>query len=305
MSAVEVEGRTVEVSHPDKVLFADAGHGGATKTDVVAYHEKVAPWMVPHVADRPLTMVRLPDGADGEGFVQKSVPDHFPDWVATVDVANVGGGTTTYVVCQDAATLAYLAAQAVLVPHVWPSRTDALDHPDQLVLDLDPPGDDPDHVDAVQDGARRLRDLLRKVGLTPYVKSSGSKGLHVHVPLDRSAGFDETRALAQALAARVADDAPDTFTVERSKDKRHGRVFLDTGRNAYGQHAVAPYALRAFPEAPVALPLDWDEALASDFHPRAWTLDRALRRLPRKKDPWRDMGDHPGRVADATGRLDS
>lgn len=301
---IEVDGRALEVSNPGKAYFPGTGqYRGATKHDVVAYYARVSQWMLPQVRGRPLTMQRFPDGAFGQGFIQKEVPGHFPDWVVTSRAENVAGGGTTYVLCEDAPTLVYLATQAVLTPHVWLSRADDLDRPDQLVFDLDPPGDGDDaEVDAVQHCARLLRDLLTSIGLPSYVKSSGSKGLHLHVPLDRSAGFGEARSLAQSVAARVVSEAPDTLTVEARRDKRHGRVFIDTGRNAYGQHAVAPYALRAYPEGPVAVPLDWDEALASDFHPRRWTLENIFRRLTRKKDPWAGMSAN-GASATAARRL--
>jgi bifunctional non-homologous end joining protein LigD len=164
------------------------------------------------------------------------------------------GGSVEHVVIENAETLVYLADQACITPHVWLSRRDKLDNPDQLIFDLDPPGRE---LAPVRDAARALKELLSEIGLAAYVKTTGSRGLHVVTPLDRSADFDETRAVARELAALLAEREPKRFTIEQRKEKRRGRLYLDTARNAYAQTAVAPYAVRALAGAPVACPLDW------------------------------------------------
>jgi DNA ligase D-like protein (predicted polymerase) len=174
------------------------------------------------------------------------VPEYFPEWIKTVTVRKARG-SVTHVVVDRAATLVYLADQACITPHVWLSRVDRPHHPDRLIFDLDPSGRTFDPVVAA---ARALREVLEAIDLVPYLMTTGSRGLHVVVPLDRSADFDTARALAGHVAASVADQAPDRFTVEQRKEKRRGRVYLDTMRNACAQTAVAPYAVRALPGAP-------------------------------------------------------
>jgi bifunctional non-homologous end joining protein LigD len=205
------------------------------------------------------------------------------------------------VVVDNAATLVYLADQACLTPHVWLSRTDRPDHPDRMVFDLDPGTED---LPLLRDTARRLRDLLDELGLPAFPKSTGSKGVHVEVPLDRAASFDEVRDFARAIARVLTDDDPGRVTTEQRKVKRKGRLFLDTYRNGYGQTAVPPYAVRALPGAPVAVPLDWGEALASDFHPRRYTLANVFRRLGQKQDPWAGIDEAAVSLEKARRRLE-
>lgn len=276
---------TVEVSNPDKVLFPD---DGITKSDLIAYYQDVAEIMLPHVRDRPLMMHRFPDGIVAEGFYQKEIGNYFPDWIDRIEVSKEGG-TTVHVVCRNAATLAYLANQACISPHVWLSRVDRLTHPDQFVFDLDPPVGD---FEPVRFAARQLKALLDELELPTFVKTTGSRGLHVIVPLDRSGDFDEVRRFARETAALLADREPKQLTVEQRKEKRKGRLFLDTGRNAYAQTAVAPYAVRPLAGAPVATPLDWKELGDKDLDAQSYTMENIRRRLAQKEDPWRELRQH-------------
>lgn len=282
--------RTVEVSRPGKVLFPDPG---VTKLDLVEHYQGVADAMLPYVKGRLVSMERYPDGVGGDGFYQKDVPDHFPDWIHTEPVEKEDGSLTQLVI-DDAATLVFLADQACITPHVWLSRVGDVRKPDRMVFDLDPPGDDwRAAFRKVKDAARDLRTALEDdLGLKAFVMTSGSKGLHLHVPLQRGPSFDDVRALARDLATLLADRHPDRFTVEQRKAKRGERVFLDVLRNAYAQTAVAPYAVRARPEAPVATPLAWDELGKSDLHPRRYTVRNIQRRLGQREDPWKAMGRH-------------
>jgi len=244
-------------------------------------------------------MQRFPNGIDGEGFIQKEVPRYFPDWIERATLAK-RKGTVTHVLGNDAATLVYLASQAMVTPHVWLSRADQPDHPDQLIFDLDP-GEDA-HV--VPRAAAAVRDLLDRLGLPAYAKSSGSRGIHVHVPLDRSASFDEVATFALDAARVLEHENPDELSTSFRKSDREGRLFLDTLRNAYAQHAVAPYGVRPEPDAPVAVPIDWDEATAADFDPQRVTVANVFRRLSRKKDPWEGMMRHAQSLTKARERLD-
>jgi bifunctional non-homologous end joining protein LigD len=295
---IDAGGRTVEVSRPGKVLFPEAG---ITKGDLAKYWLKVAKTALPHYHDRALSLERYPDGIEADGFYQKHAPEHFPDWIRRAELPKEGG-TVVHVIADDLATLVYLADQGAITPHLALSRLDAPDRPDRLVIDLDPSDDD---FAKVQAAARAARDLLRRLKATPFVQTTGSRGLHVVQPLDRSADFDAARVLAQALAARLADDAPDRFTTARRKADRGDRVYLDVGRNAFGQTAVAPYAPRARPGAPVATPLEWDEALDPSTGPRDWSVASIPRRLGQKADPWAVIGRHGVSVEALSRRLEA
>jgi bifunctional non-homologous end joining protein LigD len=294
---IEVDGRTVELSSLDKVFFADAG---LTKGDLVAYYLDVAPVMVPHLKDRPLNLQRFPDGVDGQGFFQQDASDHFPDWVRTVAAARRGrGGTVEHVVCDDAATLVYLANQATLTFHAWTSRAGELDRPDMVVFDLDP--DAGQGVGVVRAAARGVRDAVEEIGLVPFVQTSGSKGFHVLAPVEPGPDVEVVRTFARELAALVAARDPDRFTVEWRKAKRAGRLLIDTNRNGYAQTIVAPYSVRARPGAPVATPIDWRELGRAE--PRSWTVANLRRRLARKPDPWAGLLGHALPLAAARERL--
>jgi bifunctional non-homologous end joining protein LigD len=286
--------RTIKITHPDKVLFPD---DGIRKAELVDYYVEVAEVMVPHVRERPLSQHRFPDGIGGEAFWHKQIPKYFPPWVPRVRL-QTEKGPQEQILCNEAATLAYLANQNCITPHVWLSRADRLRQPDQLIVDLDPPGDD---FEPVRKGALLLKEIFEDIGLAPFVKTTGSKGLHVAVPVRRGADFEEAREFSRVLAGVLAD-RDDRLTTEVRKDKRRGRVFIDVGRNAYGQTAVPPYAVRARPGAPVASPIDWEEVRDRRLSPRRYTLRNMSRRLSRDGDPWKEMGRHarslrgPGRA---------
>ncbi|MFP3915169.1 MAG: non-homologous end-joining DNA ligase [Actinomycetota bacterium] len=280
---LELDGRTIEVGKPDKVLFGEAG---ITKRDLVDYYTRVAEWMLPHVRGRPLTMHRFPDGIEAGGFVQQQVSSHFPDWIRTVTVA-AQEREVTHVVCDDASTLAYLADQAVITLHVWPATMDDLEAPDRLIFDLDPP-EGTDDPAPVRDAAGAVRELLDELSLQARIMTTGSKGFHVVVPLEARRGFEEVRDFARRCAGVLAARHPDDLTTEQRIAKREGRVFVDYLRNAYGQTTVAPYAVRARPGAPVATPIDWKELPTTS--PRSYTVANLFRRMGQKDDPWAGDG---------------
>ncbi|MDQ3945894.1 MAG: non-homologous end-joining DNA ligase [Actinomycetota bacterium] len=304
----------VETSHPDRVLFPEepAAPGGdepgargargrsITKGDMVDYYRRVGPVMVPHLRGRPLMLERYPEGITRPGVYQKEAPAHFPDWVHRVEVPKEGG-TVNHAVCNDEDTLVYLANQGSLTFHAWLSRADRIYHPDQLIFDLDPP---PGAFDTVRAAARHLGEILDGLELVPFVKTTGSRGLHVVVPLDRSATFDETRAFARDVAALVVAGDPGRLTTEVRKAKRGGRVFVDVLRNGYAQTAVAPYSVRARPRAPVATPVDWEELGKGHLDPGRYTIRNLFRRLGRKPDPWRDMAGQARPLEPARRRLE-
>ena len=292
---IEVDGRTIELSRPDKVLFPG---DGITKADVADHYLRVADVMLPHVRNRPVSMKRYPNGIRGQVFYQKQVPAYFPEWIPRTTVHTREKGTQEHAVIGDAAALVYLAQQACIEPHTWLSRADRIDHPDLIVFDLDPSADD---LRALRGCVRAVRDLLEELGLTPYVKTSGSKGFHVAAPVDRGADFEAVRAFTHTAAEVVAARDPRRFTTEHRKAKRRGRIYIDVGRNAYLQTTIPPYALRAFPGAPVATPIEWDEL--GRVEPRRFTLRTLSRRLARRDDPWKDIARHARSIREPARRL--
>jgi bifunctional non-homologous end joining protein LigD len=284
----------VEITKPDKVLFPD---DGITKADLAAYYADLAPLMLPYLADRPVNMQRFPDGIDKVSFYEKKVPSHFPEWVHTVEV-HTADGKQRQVVVDDRRSLVYLAQQACVTPHTWLSRADDLDHPDQLVFDLDPSDDD---VAKVRRATRLVGQALADLGLATYLKTTGSRGYHVVAPLRPEEGFDEVRDFARAVAERLVEREPDLLTIEARKAKRGHRVLVDIMRNGYGQTAVPPYAVRARPGAPVSTPIAWDEL--SRVAPAQVTIDNIRRRLASKDDPWAGMRRRATGLARARKRL--
>jgi bifunctional non-homologous end joining protein LigD len=273
--------RTVRIHRPDKVLFPGGGDAKEyTKGDLVDYHRAVAPYMLPHLRGRPLMLDRHPDGIEGPAFMQKNTPDGYPEWITRVEVAKEGG-TVRHPVCDDTATLLYLVDQASVTLHRWLSRADAIDRPDRLVFDLDPAGDD---FEAVREAARLLGELLGELELPSAPMTTGSRGLHVVVPLAGGQDFDEVRAFAREVADTLAAAHPDRLTTAARKKDRGDRLYLDVQRNAYAQTAVAPYTVRPLPGAPVATPVSWDRLDDPDLHARRWTVADAAEHA--RTGPW-------------------
>jgi bifunctional non-homologous end joining protein LigD len=283
-------------SNRDKPLFPD----GTTKGRLIDYYSRIADVMLPHVAGRPLTLYRCPDGIESDGFYQKQIPDHAPSWVGRTTVRKKGGGEQTLIVAESRDTLAWMANQAAVTLHAWCSRKQAPERPDRLVIDLDPADED---FARVRSAALWCRDLFEQLELRPWVATTGSRGLHVVVALDGKDDFDTVRDLARDAMDRLARRHADVLTTEIRKEKRAGRLFLDVGRNAYGQTAVAPYCVRAIPGAPVAMPLDWGELANGGFDARSWTIRNVFRRLGQREDAWRGIEDHQGSASRAARRL--
>ena len=291
---------TVELSNLGKTFFPD---DGLAKGDLIDYYRAAAGRMLPFLRGRPLVMARYPDGIDGERFFQKNVPGYFPDWISRIEVAKEGG-TVCHVICENAATIVYLANQGCIEPHVFLSRDRQLDHPDQLILDLDPPGRE--QFGDARRAALLARELLEgELGLTTFARTTGGNGLHVHVPLTARQDFDTVRGFARQAAGVLATRDPGLVTVEQRKDKRGGRVYADVMRNAYAQTAVAPYSLRARPGAPVSAPLRWQEVSDERLDPAQFSLRTMSRRLADTgdDDPWAGFGRHRQSLARPASRL--
>ena len=271
------------ITHPDKVLFPDIG---LTKGELASYYEAVAPVMLPHIRGRPITMERYHRGIGAPGFFQKDVSKGFPEWLERVEVPK-HGGTVHHPIVGDTRSLLWLANQNCITPHVWTSRAPNLYHPDVCVFDLDPSKEE--EVDVLRSAALALRELLSELGLTSWVKTSGSKGFHIAFPLDGKADFGEVGRFAHIVGTILVKRNSKHLTQEFSKVDRRGRILVDTGRNHYSATFAATYAVRARPGAPVSAPCTWEEIERGEVGPRTFTLRTMARRIAKVGDLWSGM----------------
>src|SRR5262245_8539667 len=282
---VSVDGREVAISNPGKVLFPEAGY---TKHDLVHYYLAVAAGALAGSGGRPNVLVRHPNGVGGEFFYQKRAPESRPDWIEVVTLKFPSGRSAEEVVPRDAAALAWMANLACLELHPHPVRADDLDHPDELRVDLDPvPGI---QWDQVRDVARVVRSTLDDFGLIGWAKTSGSRGMHVYVRIEKRWTFDLVRRAALAFAREVERRAPALATSKWWKEERHG-VFLDYNQNAKDRTIAGAYSVRPTPDARVSAPLAWHEI--ADCDPREFTMKTMPARLQSIGNPHAEMDAHP------------
>lgn len=280
-----IDGHEISITHPEKLMFPQ---DGITKGEVADYYERIAGRMVPYLRGRPLHMNRFPDGIGRFAIQQKRVPESFPSWIARTTVGLHRGGTITHAVVNDAATLVYLANYNMITAHVWLSKVDHPEQPDQLIFDLDPADDD---FGLVRRTAVALKRLIEELRLVAFVKTTGSRGLHVVVPITVGKSFEETHLFADAVAQRLAATDPEHLTTEFLKEKRAGRLFIDVNRNAYAQTAAAPFTIRARVGAPVAVPIAWREVESQSLRPDGLTMRNIWNWLDSHEDPWAEMAD--------------
>lgn len=253
-----------------------------TKEDILEYYDRVAEHMLPHLEDRPLMMQRFPDGIEEDGFYQKNASDYFPDWIRRCEV-DKEEGTVKHVICDSKDTLLYLVNQGTISFHSWLSTADHLHKPDKMIIDLDPSGDD---FSQVQDAARALRNELDRYEITSFPMTTGSRGLHIIIRLDGKEDFDLSRDAARMLGNRMSEKYPGIFTMEQYKKDREGRLYFDIQRNAYAQTGIVPFSLRPRPGAPVATPLEWNEATDSKLQADKYRLNNLFRRLGQTDNYW-------------------
>lgn len=286
------------ITHPDKLLFPQ---DGITKGELAAYYEAVAPVMLPHLQGRPVTMERYPSGIGHKGFWQKDVSRAFPEWLERVEVPKKDG-VVHHPLASDTRALLWMANQNSITLHVWPSRAPALLQPDLCLFDLDPSADDPETARAA---TLEVRDLLAELGLRSWVKTTGSKGFHVAVPLDGTAGFEEVASFAHRAGALLVERNPERLTQEFLKADRGGRVLVDTGRNGWSATFAAAYTVRARPGAPVSAPCTWSEVERGDVGPRSFDLRSIAERLIAVGDVWSDLPASGQSLRDPLERLRS
>jgi bifunctional non-homologous end joining protein LigD len=270
------------ITHPEKVLFPD---DGITKGDLAAYYEAMAPVILPHLRGRPITMERYPAGIGKKGFWQEDVSKGYPAWLQRVAVPKKDG-IVHHPVVADTRSLLWMTNQNTITQHVWTSRTPRLNYPDLCVFDLDPSKEDPA---SVRGAAIGLRDLLAELGLPSWIKTSGSKGYHLVVPLDGMTSMAVVERFANAVGALFVRLAPDRLTQEFSKADRRGRIYVDTGRNGYSATFAAAYTVRAKAGAPVSAPCTWDEIERGIVNPGTFSLRNMADRVAKVGDLWADM----------------
>ena len=271
------------ITHPEKILFPDVG---ITKGELASYYERVAPVMLPHLRRRPITMERFHRGIGAPGFFQKDVSKGFPEWLERVEVPK-HGGTVHHPIANDTRSLLWLANQNSITIHVWPSRAPNLYNPDICIFDLDPSKED--EPETLARAALNLRDLLVELGLPSWIKTSGSKGFHIAVPLDGKSDFGTVARFAHVVGRVLVQRDPEHLTQEFAKVDRGGRILVDTGRNGYSATYAATYTVRAKPGAPVSAPCTWEELKRGDVEPKTFTLRTMAQRISSVGDLWSDM----------------
>jgi bifunctional non-homologous end joining protein LigD len=286
---------TITCSNVDRIMFPDSG---IKKSEVIGYYHFISDYMLPEVVERPISVERYTKGIDQSGFFQKHYQKHYPAWLAKEEL---GAKTrVVYPIIENAAGLVYLANQGSIAFHIWTSRRDNPEYPDLLVFDLDPPDG---RFDLVRQTALILRELFEELELPAFVKTTGSKGLHVVAPIDGRASFGEVAQFCNRVAKLLVQRHPDVVTLQFYKKDRKGRLFLDMLRNALGATLIAPYSLRGRPGAPISMPIEWSEVEDPAMQPNGFKLRDVRKRMDRVGDPWANLREHVGSVDDADAAL--
>ncbi len=286
----------LEITNLGKVFFPKDGY---TKGDLIDYYDTVSEVMLPYSRDRPLTLIRYPNGIHGESFFQQQASRYFPDWIERVEVPKKGGGQIEHTVLKKKEDLIYLVNLGCITLHIWLSTTEDLKRPDRMILDLDPSRDD---FNLVRRGALYFKDALEELGLIPFAMLTGSRGIHVVVPIKRELEFDEVRDFARKVSGSMVKKHPDQLTMEASKEKRGERLLIDIVRNSYGQTHATPYGVRAKDGAPVATPVSWAEVGDKNLGPQKFTIKNIPERID-KHDPWEDFFSSAGSIKKAMTKL--
>lgn len=283
----------VEISSPDKILFPKTG---ITKRQLAEYYAAVSEYILPHLHNRPISMQRFPNGIAKPGFYQKERSDYFPAFVKPVRVKLKNEGSKTYVLVHNTETLVYLANQSNIPIHTWLSRKGNINKPDLVIWDLDPTDAS---FEKVREGAFLMRDFFKEsFKIEPYLKTTGSRGLHIVIPIKPENSFTTVRKLAKQIADDFAAKHPKLFTTEMLKKERGKKVFVDYLRNSFAQTAVAPYAVRPKEGAPVAMPIHWKQLGDKDFDSQHYNIGNALDHLKKTGDIWKDLYKKPIDLSD-------
>lgn len=279
---VIIDGHEIELSNLDKILFPKSG---LTKQDLISYYKDVAARALPFYKNRPLTMVRCPDGIDHQNFMQKEAPSYLPNWIDRYTMTKKDGHVR-HVLVNNQATFVYLANQACISFHLALSCANKIHNPRLLLFDIDPSCEDMTLLKGV---LKKVKELLDGLGLRGFLQTTGSRGFHVCVPLKPIHTFDQTHEFAKLFAQHLVQLYPQEMTTAQSKAKREQRVFIDYARNSYGLNAIGPYSVRPKEKAPIATPLHWEELDNKTIHPQTFNMTNIFQRLSNLNDPWKDM----------------
>lgn len=267
------------LTNKEKILFPK---DKITKEQLADYYKNIAPYMLPFLKDRPITMQRFPDGITKEGFYQKNISEYFPSWIEKIQVRNSDGSKTNYVIVENEETLIYLAYQACITIHLWLSKRSKLNYPDRMIFDLDPGQKTTFHQ--IQKYALELKEFLEKLNLKSFPMLTGSRGIHVVVPIKSANTFHFVHKYAHDIAKNFTKIAPEDLTIEIRKEKREGKLFIDFIRNTYGHTAVAPYSVRPIEGAPIAIPLSWEEISDSSLKAQSYNIFNVFEYLKKHKE---------------------
>lgn len=285
---INVNNKKIEITNPDKILFPN---DKISKINFIEYYKNIGPIMVPYMKYRPIAMHRYPDGISHEGFYHKDTPEHFANWIKTFPVKSESQNKiVNYVVVNNIATLVYIANFGCITPHLWLSKIDKLRFPDRMIFDFDPA--DEKSFKIICKKVKEMGKVLKKLKLNPFIMTTGSRGLHIWVPIIRKYEFDIVREYASKIADYLVETDPDNLTTEIRKDKRGKRIFIDFLRNSYSATAVAPYSIRAKNGAPIATPLFWEELDDPKLTAQKYNIYNIFQRLQKKGDPWENMNKY-------------
>ncbi len=297
-ASVTIDGRALKFTNLHKPYYpAD----GVAKRDVINYYDAVADLILPHLEDRPLSLKRYPDGIQGEYFFQKHTPEAYPAWLRTELIESEHAAAINYVFAQDRSSLLYLANLGCIDQNPWMSRAGSLDHPDWVLIDLDPQECE---FDLIVEAALLVKQALDEIGLAGYPKTTGGDGMHIYIPLEPGYSYEESRTFAELIARLVTQRRPQMFTTPRSVARRQkNRVYFDYLQNAKSKTIAAPYVLRAYAGAPVATPLEWSE-VRRGLHPGQFTIFNARERFREKGDLFRGVLERRQSLVEAVGKLE-
>jgi bifunctional non-homologous end joining protein LigD len=300
MTTIRANGHIIKLSHTERIYFPE---DGITKRELIDYYRTIAPLFLRYAKNRLLTLQRFPEGIHGESFYQKDAPDYFPDWIKTKHIKKKTTGSDDYILCNDKATLLYLVNQSCITPHLWLSTAEKPNYPNCIIWDLDPPHNVPIDFPLIERTARSLQEILDRLGLTAWIMTTGSRGIHVRVPIRPEYTFDKVRIFARTIAQLVITHHPDTLTIEPRTIKRGTRLLIDIMRNGFGATAVAPYAVRALPTAPIATPITWNQ-LTKNMYSQKYTIKTIQEHLAQNGDAWKLMNRSAKSLTSALQKID-
>jgi bifunctional non-homologous end joining protein LigD len=282
MDSIKINNRAISVNNLDKIWFPKSK---ISKGEIIAYYAQMAKYQLPIIKNHLLTLQRYPDGITGEAFYQKNASDYFPSWIKTFSVEKSEGGMVDYVVATNEQTIVYLVNQATLTLHYWLSKYRKLHYPDRIIFDLDP---SVNNFSRIKAAALFIKKICEDLGLPSYAMTTGSRGIHIYIPLKPGHTFEEVDIVASFVARKMIEEHPKEFTLEVRKNKRGTKIFIDTLRNRYNATAVVPYSVRAYEKAPVAMPLWWNE-IDSKLTAQTFTIHNAYEHLKKVGNPWKSM----------------